>query len=154
MGEQSQGNGFVHFCKMGLATILSKICASGATYPHEVLRTRMQTQQRSAPSNSPEGIAFRGSLDDPNSRSRLQGGSSSDGMANQPRYRGVVKTFKTILHEEGWRAFYAGIGTNMVRAVPAAMTTILTYETLSGYIKNAREELKAGHGTENGGAVI
>jgi solute carrier family 25 folate transporter 32 len=37
-------------------------------------------------------------------------------------------TAKTILREEGWRAFYAGMGTNMMRAVPAATTTLLTYE--------------------------
>lgn len=45
-----------------------------------------------------------------------------------PRYKGIVMTFKTILREEGWRAFYAGMGTNMMRAVPAATTTLLTYE--------------------------
>lgn len=37
-------------------------------------------------------------------------------------------TFRTILYEEGWRAFYAGMGTNMMRAVPAATVTMLTYE--------------------------
>ena len=37
-------------------------------------------------------------------------------------------TFRTILREEGWRAFYAGLGTNMMRAVPAATVTMLTYE--------------------------
>jgi solute carrier family 25 (mitochondrial folate transporter), member 32 len=37
-------------------------------------------------------------------------------------------TFRTILREEGWRAFYAGMGTNMMRAVPAATVTMLTYE--------------------------
>jgi solute carrier family 25 folate transporter 32 len=45
-----------------------------------------------------------------------------------PRYNGILLTFKTILREEGWRAFYAGMGTNMMRAVPAATTTLLTYE--------------------------
>ena len=45
-----------------------------------------------------------------------------------------------ILREEGWRAFYNGMGTNMVRAVPAAMTTMLTFETLKGSIGRMREE--------------
>jgi solute carrier family 25 folate transporter 32 len=51
-------------------------------------------------------------------------------MINIPRYRGVIKTCRVILQEEGWRAFYNGMGTNMVRAVPAAVTTMLTYESL------------------------
>jgi solute carrier family 25 folate transporter 32 len=57
-----------------------------------------------------------------------------------PRYRGIVTTFKTILHEEGWRAFYAGMGTNMMRAVPAATTTMLTYEYLMQHLHKAKAE--------------
>ena len=49
---------------------------------------------------------------------------------NEMRYRGTVQTCKTILLEEGWRGFYAGLGTNLIRAVPSAMTTILTFEYL------------------------
>jgi solute carrier family 25 folate transporter 32 len=51
-------------------------------------------------------------------------------MINLPRYRGVIRTCTVILHEEGWRAFYNGMGTNMVRAVPAAVTTMVTFESL------------------------
>jgi solute carrier family 25 folate transporter 32 len=51
-------------------------------------------------------------------------------MINLPRYRGILRTFTVILQEEGWRAFYNGMGTNMVRAVPAAVTTMLTFESL------------------------
>ena len=112
------------------ATILSKICATSATYPHEVLRTRLQTQQRSLPSSSHNDVSFRGGLHGVGHHTRPPGTSSSDGMVNIPRYRGIVRTCTTILHEEGWRAFYNGMGTNMVRAVPAAVTTMLTYESL------------------------
>ena len=81
------------------ASILSKICASSATYPHEVIRTRMQTQQR----------------------------SNGNGPVEM-RYTGVIHACKTVYIEEGWRAFYAGMGTNMIRAVPASAMTLLTYE--------------------------
>jgi solute carrier family 25 folate transporter 32 len=45
-----------------------------------------------------------------------------------------------ILREEGWRAFYSGIGTNLIRAVPAAMTTMLTYEYLRKTIRRFQIE--------------
>ena len=66
--------------------------------------------------------------------------SSSDGMLTKPRYDGVFKTVQVIWREEGWRAFYAGIGTNLVRAVPAAMTTMLTYEYLRRQLTRMRAE--------------
>lgn len=61
-------------------------------------------------------------------------------MPNRPRYTGVVRTCQTILQEEGWRAFYSGIATNLIRAVPAAMTTMLTYEYLRKLIHNLQHE--------------
>ena len=73
---------------------------------------------------------------------------SKDGAASKqlavsaPKYRGVITTFKTILKEEGWRAFYAGMGTNMMRAVPAATVTMLTYEYVMDNLKQARKHGK------------
>lgn len=148
-----------HWVGISAATFLSKVCASTITYPHEVLRTRMQTQQRYMPPGrfGEHGI----SLSDPRydthresspgqrqrhhqqqqKKSRGQtttttttAASSSDGMPNRPRYHGVLQSCKTILREEGWRAFYSGIGTNLFRAIPSAMTTMLTYEYLKGVI--------------------
>jgi solute carrier family 25 folate transporter 32 len=132
-----------HWLGILSATFLSKICATSATYPHEVLRTRLQTQQRHLPmSTHADEISFRGgggSYHGP----PPAGGASSDGMINQPRYRGMIRTFRAILAEEGWRAFYNGMGTNMVRAVPAAMTTMLTYETMKTSIHRMQAEGRA-----------
>ncbi|KAI9678079.1 MAG: hypothetical protein M1817_006023 [Caeruleum heppii] len=138
MGEKQEGDGRSHWAGMSVATVVSKVCASSATYPHEVLRTRLQTQQRALPVQSPEGLSFRGGL----SRPREAGGypTPADGARTTPRYRGVVNTFKTILREEGWRAFYNGMGTNMLRTVPAATTTILTYEYMVGTIRRMQSE--------------
>jgi len=61
-------------------------------------------------------------------------------MKLQPRYSGMLHMCKVILKEEGWRAFYAGIGTNLIRAVPAAMTTMLTYEWLRNVVTRSQEK--------------
>lgn len=55
------------------------------------------------------------------------------------KYYGIVHTVETILREEGWRAFYAGLGTNLVRAVPSSAITLLTYELVSTKLKVMRD---------------
>ncbi|RPB28597.1 mitochondrial carrier [Terfezia boudieri ATCC MYA-4762] len=112
-GKNPGERGEVDFLGILAASVLSKICASSATYPHEVLRTRLQTQFR------------------PNGKT-ASGGTTA---AAAPRYAGIVRTARTVYLEEGWRAFYAGMGTNMIRALPASAMTLLTYEMCKFLLK-------------------
>ncbi|CAK7199634.1 hypothetical protein SEUCBS139899_002317 [Sporothrix eucalyptigena] len=122
MGESpGDGEAPAHWLGVLSATILSKVLASSLTYPHEVIRTRLQTQRRSAANKA---------------------AAAGTTPAETPRYRGVITTFRTILREEGWRAFYAGMGTNMMRAVPAATVTMLTYEYVMRSLKQTRQDAR------------
>ncbi|RMJ08716.1 hypothetical protein BHE90_012083 [Fusarium euwallaceae] len=129
MGESAEGEK-ADVVGILSASILSKIVASSATYPHEVIRTRLQTQRR--PLAGEEFVQGMG----------VTGPRVPRAAAQPPKYQGVIHTFQTILREEGWRAFYAGLGTNMMRAVPAATVTLLTYETVMSELLKTRVEAR------------
>ena len=140
MGMQAEGaNPSSQWMGIFSASLISKTMASVATYPHEVIRTRLQTQQRSMPSSTSEFVAYRGGLE---GSEHAHGSASLTAKSRMtvPKYRGIVTTFQTILKEEGWRAFYAGMGTNMMRAVPAATTTMMTYEFIMKQLNRTRAD--------------
>lgn len=89
--------------------------ASIATYPHEVVRTRLQTQRRPL-------------LDE----------SSSDGMVKSHPRGGIIYTTRKLIRKEGWASLYKGLSINLIRTVPNSAVTMLTYELLMRYLSTIR----------------
>jgi solute carrier family 25 folate transporter 32 len=77
--------------------------ASIITYPHEVIRTRLQMQKR--PLTVP----------------------SIPGMVHpQVHYRGILQTAAKIVQEETFLGLYKGLSINLARTVPSSAVTMLT----------------------------
>ena len=78
--------------------------ASVATYPHEVVRTRLQTLRIHLDSHTNGGIPNR-----------------------PPPPTDIFRTTQNIITKEGWRALYKGLSVNLVRTVPNSAVTMLTF---------------------------
>ena len=82
---------------------VAKTVATVTTYPHEVIRTRLQVQK-----------TFKGPSPIPGSPQPT------------PRYTGILQTAALITQEEGWRGLYKGLSINLIRTVPNSAVTLLT----------------------------
>ncbi|XP_063911758.1 solute carrier family 25 member 32-like [Zophobas morio] len=55
-------------------------------------------------------------------------------------YTGTLDCISQTWRYEGWRGFYKGLGTNLLRVTPATMITFLTYENVSHFLATYRSD--------------
>jgi solute carrier family 25 folate transporter 32 len=82
--------------------VASKLLASGATYPSQVLRARLQQRRECAPAGAAEGAG-----------------------------EGAWATLRGLLRREGLRGLYKGWVPNVLRVLPSSALTFLVYEKAS-----------------------
>ena len=68
-------------------------------------------------------------------RSRLQTYHSEQTFG-----KGIKGVAGKVWREEGWKGFYRGLGTNIVRVLPATWVTFLVYENVRYYVPRLDEE--------------
>lgn len=85
-----------------IASTLSKVWAGTLTYPHQVIRARMQTY-------------------DP---------SSTSATAKEIQRLGVTGVLRKLWRKEGILGLYKGLGPNLLRVLPNTCVTFLVYENM------------------------
>ena len=110
------------FLGMGAA---AKIVASVATYPIQVVKTRLQQRRLD---NPPAAAAAAGTSP--------KWTSSMLVVGTQAQYRGVVDCVAKTWRVEGAYGFYKGCFPNAIRVAPGAAITFYTYEMVSGLLRS------------------
>ncbi len=96
----------MQFWEITGASVSAKLVASCVTYPHEVLRARLQ-DTRAAAACGPES-------------------------SGAPTLRGV---FLSIVRREGVLSLWTGVHINFIRIVPATSAFFLSYEYINRYLQ-------------------
>jgi solute carrier family 25 folate transporter 32 len=88
---------------------ISKIMASTATYPYQVIKSRLQQRESGIQTNHPSG-------------------SSASSSPAGPKYTTTRDCIMKIWKNEGFVGFFRGFSLNVMKVAPAAAITFVVYE--------------------------
>lgn len=124
---------------------IAKVLAGILTYPHQVLRARIQTHHLfyHRPPRNNVGTPSVSQISSPLfSTSTLTSTSNSQPTKTlvRPPNR-LVSTICFIWHQDGLVGFYRGLGPNLLRVVPSTCITFLVYENVRWVLREGGLEL-------------
>ena len=92
-----------------------ELIASVATYPSQVVRSRMQQRGNAG----------------------AQGGGSEE---VRRRYLGFFQSLRCVARREGLGGLYKGMVPNVLRTLPSSGVTFMVYESTRSFLSRGREE--------------
>ena len=108
---------------------ISKIVASTATYPYQVIKSRLQQRESGIIQTGSSGVSTTTTTASSSGGGGFGGVSvSHNSSAAQPKYTTTRDCIMKIWKNEGFVGFFRGFSLNVLKVAPAAAITFVVYE--------------------------